>query len=35
VHGHYGVVGIAAIIAIGYVMSLLVHRIRLLNRLFE
>ena len=32
---HYGIVGLAAIIAIGYVMSLLVYRIRLLNRLFE
>lgn len=32
---HFGVVGFAAIIAIGYVMCLLVHRIRLLNRLFE
>ena len=34
-NSHYGVVGFAAIVVIGYVMSLLVHRIRLLNRLFE
>lgn len=32
---HYGIIGLASIITIGYVMSLLVYRIRLLNRLFE
>ena len=34
-YGHYGLVGLAAIVVIGCVMSLLVHRIRLLNRRFE
>ncbi len=34
-NSHYGAVGFPAIIVIGYVMCLLVHRIRLLNRLFE
>ncbi|MEC9093148.1 MAG: serine/threonine-protein kinase [Planctomycetota bacterium] len=32
---HHGVIGLAAIIVIGYVMSLGVHRIRLLNRHFD
>ncbi len=32
---HYGFVGAAAIVVIGTVVGLMVHRIRLLNRLFE
>jgi len=34
-NSHSGVVGFTAIVVIGYVMCVLVHRIRVLNRLFE
>lgn len=34
-YSHHSFVGLASIIAIGYLTSLLVHRIRVLNRLFE
>lgn len=34
-NSHSGVIGFTAIIVIGYVMCVLVHRIRVLNRLFE